>query len=223
MQGGARSKPTPASGPRVLGADAGTDEIAARAARTLEGMGLIIMPTDTVYGLAASLDSPCALEHVFEAKRRPHDMPLPVLIASTADADRLTREPLSSMARAVCDTFWPGALTVIVEASERVPAAVTAGRGTVGLRVPDNDIARAIIAAAGGALAVTSANLFGVEAAVDVASLDAELLAHVGLVVDGGQCLGGTPSTVVDLTGRAPTVLREGAIPTSAVLAVFDE
>ncbi len=210
------------SGPEVLRADEDTDEVAARAARTLEGLGLIIMPTDTVYGLAASLDSPCALEHVFEAKHRPRQMPLPVLISSTADADRLTREPLSGMARALCDAFWPGALTVIVEANDRVPAAVTAGRGTVGLRVPDSDIARAIIAAAGGALAVTSANLSSVEAAVDVASLDAKLLAHVGLVVDGGRCPGGTPSTVVDLTGATPAVLREGAIAAVEVLAVLD-
>ena len=209
-------------GPQILTADADIDEIAARAARTLEGMGLVVMPTDTVYGLAASLDSPCALEHIFEAKRRPREMPLPVLIASVADADRLMREPLSGMARAVCDAFWPGALTVIVEANERVPAAVTAGRGTVGLRVPDSDVARAIIAAAGGALAVTSANVSGAEPAVDAASLDAELLAHVGLVVDGGPCLGGTASTVVDLTGATPTVLREGAIPTDAILSVLD-
>lgn len=209
-------------GPEVLFVDGDINEIAPRAARTLEGMGLIIMPTDTVYGLAASLDSPCAIEHIFEAKRRPREIPLPVLIASTADADKLTREPLSGIARALCDAFWPGALTVIVEANERVPTAVTAGRGTVGLRVPDSDIARAIIAAAGGALAVTSANLSGAEAAVDVASLDAELIAHVGLVVDGGRCPGGTPSTVVDLTGATPTVLREGAIPTAQVLAILD-
>ena len=210
-------------GPLVLTTDTDTEEIAARAARTLEGMGLVVMPTDTVYGLAASLDSPCAIEHIFDAKRRPREMPLPVLLASVADADRLTREPLSVAAHALCEAFWPGALTVIVEANGRVPAAVTAGRGTVGLRVPDSEIARAIIAAAGGALAVTSANVSGAEPAVDAASLDAELLAHVGLVVDGGPCPGGTPSTVVDLTGATPTVLREGAIPTSAVLAVFDE
>ena len=91
------------TGPEILRADAGTDEIAARAARTLEGMGLVVMPTDTVYGLAASLDSPCALEHIFEAKRRPREMPVPVLIASAADADRLTREPLSGkIGRASC-------------------------------------------------------------------------------------------------------------------------
>jgi len=209
-------------GPEILTADADTDEIAARAARTLEGMGLVVMPTDTVYGLAASLDSPCAIEHIFDAKRRPREMPLPVLLASVADADRLTREPLSGRARALCDAFWPGALTVIVEANDRVPAAVTAGRGTVGLRVPDSEIARAIIAAAGGALAVTSANVSGAEPAVDAASLDAELLAHVGLVVDDGPCPGGTPSTVVDLTGATPTVLREGAIPTVEVLAILD-
>lgn len=209
-------------GPEILTADAGLDEIAARAARTLEGMGLVVMPTDTVYGLAASLDSPCAIEHIFDAKRRPREMPLPVLLASVADADRLTREPLSGRGRALCDAFWPGALTVIVEANGRVPAAVTAGRGTVGLRVPDSEIARAIIAAAGGALAVTSANVSGAEPAVDAASLDAELLAHVGLVVDDGPCPGGTPSTVVDLTGATPVVLREGAIPTDAILSVLD-
>jgi len=187
-------------------------DVAQRAARVLSGGGLVVMPTDTVYGLAAALDQPCALEAIYEAKRRPHDMPLPVLVASPRDADRMAAEPLSGRALALCERFWPGALTVIVRAAESVPAIVTAGSGAVGLRMPDSKVALAIIRAAGGALAVTSANLSGEDSARDVTHLPPELLAHVALVVDGGECPGGVPSTVLDLTGPEPRVLREGAI-----------
>lgn len=197
-------------GPQVVPATEA--EVPDRAARVLAGGGLLVMPTDTVYGLAAALECPCALEAIFEAKGRPRDLPLPVLVASPADADRMADRPLSGSARELCRRFWPGALTVIVRAADRVPAIVTAGSGTVGLRMPDSEIALAIIAAAGGALAVTSANLSGEESARDVAHLPPELLAHVALVVDGGQCPHGVPSTVVDLTGPEPVVLREGAI-----------
>ncbi|MCD6359429.1 MAG: Sua5/YciO/YrdC/YwlC family protein, partial [Armatimonadetes bacterium] len=108
------------------------EDTPARAARVLEGGGLVVMPTDTVYGLAAALDEPCALDRVFYAKRRPRDMPLPVLVASPRAAGRLAAEPLSGPALTLCERFWPGALTIIVRAAGSVPSQVTAGGETVG-------------------------------------------------------------------------------------------
>lgn len=194
-----------------------------RARRVLAEGGLVVLPTDTVYGLAAALDQPCALEAVYQAKRRPRDMPLPVLVASAEDAQVLAAGPLSGPARALCERFWPGALTVVVPAAPHVPAIVTSGTGTVGLRMPDSPVALAIIAAAGGALAVTSANLSGEDTPREVTELPPELLTHVALVVDGGVCPGGVPSTVVDLTGPEPRVLREGAIRAEVLRSVLDE
>lgn len=209
------------NGPQIVPATA--PDVAERAARVLRGGGLVVIPTDTVYGLAAALGQPCALEAIYQAKRRSHDMPLPVLVASPADADRMAAEPLTAGARRLCERFWPGALTVIVPAATVVPAIVTSGTGTVGLRMPDSEVALAIIAAAGGALAVTSANISGDDAASDVSALPAELLAHVALVVDGGPCPGGVPSTVVDLTGPQLRLVREGAISAAAVRAALTD
>jgi len=207
------------NGPEVIRAGAAEPgEVAARAASVVCAGGLLVMPTDTVYGLAAALDSPCALDHIYEAKARPRDMALPVLLSSIDAAAPLLAEPLSAGARSLAERFWPGALTMIVRASAAVPERVTAGLGTVGLRVPDSAVAREIIAAAGGALAVTSANLSGAESPRDVDAVPPELLAHVSLIVDAGPCPVGVPSTVVDLTGPEPRVLREGAVPAALVL-----
>ncbi|HUS81617.1 MAG TPA: L-threonylcarbamoyladenylate synthase [Armatimonadota bacterium] len=205
--------------PEVVGAT--EPDVVARAARVLRAGGLVVLPTDTVYGLAASLDSPEALARIFEAKRRPRQTPLPVLIASAADAGRLAAGPLSSPVMALVGEFWPGPLTVVVEAGHRLPGVVTAGLGTVGLRVPDNEVAREIIGACGGALVVTSANLSGEDSPRAVSDIPHELLAHVSLVVDGGPCPGGVPSTVVDITGPEPRVLREGAVPAAAIEAAL--
>jgi len=186
--------------------------VAAReAAQALADGGLVVMPTDTVYGLAASLEHPCAIEAIFRAKDRPADMPLPVLVASVGEAEALVPGELEAHEE-LLNRCWPGALTVIVGASQKVPREVTAGGDTVGLREPDSDVARAILHAAGGALAVTSANISGAPPACDAEELPDELLQHVALLVDAGRCAGGTASTVLDLSSAPPRVLREGPV-----------
>lgn len=201
-------------GPRVVGGD---EVGVAAAAEALARGELVVMPTDTVYGIVASLDHPRAIEAIFDAKSRPADMPLPVLVASINDAERLAPGELEAH-EALLDRFWPGALTVIVAASERVPPAVTAGLSTVGLRQPDDATAEAILRAAGGALAVTSANISGQPPACEVDDLTDELLQHVAVVVDSGPCPGGVASTVIDLSEEPPRILREGPL-TRRVLA----
>ena len=187
------------------------DEAAAEASAVLADGGLIVIPTDTVYGIAARLDEESAVEALFAAKLRPRDGAIPALVASVTDAQRLVSGELEAH-EGLLRRFWPGALTIVVRRSDTVPDWVTAGRDTVGIRMPDSEIAQAIRAAAGGALAVTSANISGAPAACEVADLPEELLRHVGLVVDGGRCPGGRASTVLDLSAHPPRVLREGPI-----------
>lgn len=189
----------------------GVDAVARAAAEALGAGELVVMPTDTVYGLAASLRHGAAISEIFRAKQRPADMPLPVLVASIAEAERLAVGELEAHEE-LLRRWWPGALTVIVEAAPQIPSEVTAGGPTVGLREPDSEVARAILHAAGGSAAVTSANLSGDPPATEVSDLPDELLRHVGLVIDGGQCPGGTASTVLDLSCTPPRVLREGPV-----------
>lgn len=198
--------------PRVVSvAEAGGEAAASAAAEALSEGGLVVLPTDTVYGLAASLEHPRAIAAIYAAKGRPGEMPLPVLVASPEDAEALVPGALEAH-DALLRRWWPGALTVIVATSPRIPAAVTGGGDTVGLRQPDSAIAREILRACGGALAVTSANISGEPPARVVADLPEELLRHVALVVDAGRCPGGIASTVLDLSTAPPRVLREGPV-----------
>ncbi len=194
----------------------------ARAVEVLRAGGLIVLPTDTVYGLAAALDRPTAITDIFEVKQRPPDLALPVLLADEDEAVRLAVE-LSDTARCLTEAFWPGALTVVVRKSDLVPDAITAGRATVGLRVPDCELTRRVLVACGGALAVTSANLSGAPPPHEVAQIPDGLLAHVALIIDAGPCPGGVPSTVVDVTVDAPRVLREGAITRRRITQVLEQ
>ena len=202
---------------------ASPEEAAEACARAVARGELIVIPTDTVYGLAGGVRNPDAIARIYEAKGRPEHMALPVLVASAQDALPLIGGDAAAEAKHLFERFWPGALTAVVPRTDDVPAAVTAGRPTVGLRLPDSDLARAIIAACGGALATTSANLSGEPPACDVAELPAELLARVAVVIDAGRCPGGAPSTVVDLSAHPPRLLRGGPVPAEALREVLPE
>ena len=212
-----------ADAPQTILVEPGRDEQAvARAAEALRVGGLVVLPTDTVYGLAAALDRPEAISAIFEAKQRPADLALPVLLADAEGAAHVALD-LSPCAGRLMDAFWPGALTVVVRKSDLVPDAVTAGRRTVGLRVPDCDFTRRVLAACGGVLAVTSANLSGAPPPRELGQVPDALLAHVALIIDAGPCPGGVPSTVVDLTADPPRVLREGAIAGGRITQVLEQ
>ena len=183
----------------------------ARAAAVLDRGGLVVIPTDTVYGVAARLDHPAAIARLYVAKGRPEEKPIPVLIASPGELARLTRD-LPPGAEALVARFWPGALTVALPRAATVPDEVTAGLDTVGLRMPDHPFALALIAACGGALAVTSANRSGEPSLCEAAAVMAAIGWAVDLVVDGGRTPGGRSSTVIALDAAGPRVLREGPI-----------
>lgn len=182
-----------------------------QAVEFLTGGRVIAIPTDTVYGLAASLTCPEALKKIYAIKGRDAGKALPVLVDGIERINEYG-DRVPEAASVLAKAFWPGALTIVVPASPLVPDEVHRGAGTVGLRMPDNRIALALISAAGGALAVTSANLSGRSEAKSASEVQQTLGSSVALVVDGGIAQGGIPSTVVDLTGTGLQILREGVI-----------
>ena len=200
---------------------AGTD-VVLRAAEALRAGEVVAIPTDTVYGLAAAIDRPDAIDRLYAIKGRPAEKAIPVLIADIGDVHRLTPN-FSARAAHLARTFWPGALTMVLPARPVLPQRVTTVTGdgvlTVAVRVPDDELARGIIAAAGGALAVTSANRSGAAPAVEAREVNRLGLAEPLLIVDGGRAPGGVPSTIVAVMAEALEVLRAGAIPAPTIAA----
>ena len=186
----------------------------------LRAGGIVALPTDTVYGIAVALDTPGGIEALFAAKRRPPDKGIMLLLADAAQAPLIGIWPPS--AAALADAFWPGGLTVIVPQRPDVPlpAALTGGAPSIGLRVPDHAAPRAL-AAAVGPLPTTSANVSGVPEARDATGIVDQLGDAVALVLDGGAAHGGPPSTVVDCTVEPPRILRIGAVPVADVERVL--
>ena len=194
------------------------DDAAGRAdaVGVLRAGGIVALPTDTVYGLAADLADPEAIERLFAAKQRPADRAVVLLLAEAGQAAALATWPPA--AEALAAAFWPGALTLVVtqRPETRLPSELTGGRPTVGLRVPDHPSPRAI-AAALGPLPVTSANVSGRPEASDATEIRDQLGTAIELILDGGVARGGTPSTVVDFSGVFPRILRAGSIPDAAI------
>lgn len=182
-----------------------------RAAAILRSGGLVAFPTETVYGLGADASNDEAVRRVFAVKGRPADHPLIVHLGDSAQLDEWTTD-VSDTARLLADAFWPGPLTLLVEGSAKVSPVVTGGRPTVGLRVPDHPVAHALLRAFGGGIAAPSANRFGRVSPTEAAHVVADLGDEVDLVLDGGACRVGVESTIVDLTGARPTVLRTGGV-----------
>ncbi len=173
--------------------------------------GLVGFPTETVYGLGADALNGQACRRVFEAKGRPQDNPLIVHVASPSDVMNLTAK-LPPLAEACMRLFWPGPLTLVVPKSELVPDEVTAGLNTVGIRMPDHPVALALIRAAGVPIAAPSANLSGRPSPTQAKHVLEDLAGKIEAVLDGGACRVGVESTVLDLTGANPVILRPGGI-----------
>ena len=183
--------------------------------------GLVAFPTETVYGLGANGLDGAAVDRIFEAKGRPNDNPLILHVAEKADAVRLwAGEP--PHARELMDTFWPGPLTLIYYRSDIVPDQVTAGLDTVAVRMPDNEAARALIAAAGVPIAAPSANLSGKPSPTTAEHVLQDMDGRIPLILDGGPCRYGVESTVLTLVG-VPTILRPGAVTKEMLAAILGE
>lgn len=192
------------------------------AARILAEGGLVAFPTDTVYGVGAHAFQPDAVERIYTAKIRPRDKAIPILLAR-ADDLTLVSEGITEAAWLLADRFWPGGLTLVLPKRANVPDVVSAGGPTVAVRVPDHPVALALMAALGAPLAGTSANLSGRPSPVTAQEVETELGGRIELILDGGRCPGGVPSTVLDLTTDPPAILRAGAIAVEEIKAALSK
>ena len=183
-----------------------------RAAALIRAGQIVAFPTETVYGLGANALDASAVQRIFEAKGRPGDNPLIAHICSLSQLDGLIGAEPSGAARRLMEAFWPGPLTLIFPKSARVPREVTAGLDTVAVRFPSHPVARALIGAAGVPIAAPSANRSGRPSPTRAAHVLEDMEGRIPLILDGGECAVGLESTVVDMTGPVPRVLRPGGV-----------
>lgn len=188
------------------------------AGKVIADGGLVAFPTETVYGLGANALDEDAVARVYEAKGRPSDNPMIVHISRASDIGQLTRM-LSPDIVNVIDNFWPGPLTIVVKRKDGVPLRTTGGLETVGVRLPDNKIARDLIEASGVPIAAPSANLSGSPSPTKVEHVIEDLDGKVDIILKGEDCRVGIESTVLDMSGDELTILRPGLITPEQVEA----
>ncbi|MFJ8085430.1 L-threonylcarbamoyladenylate synthase [Streptomyces sp. NPDC096205] len=191
-----------------------------KAAGVLRAGGLVALPTETVYGLGANAEDPAAVARIFQVKGRPPSHPLIVHIGSAEDLDDWVEE-VPATARLLAERFWPGPLTLVLRRGRRVPLEATGGLETVAVRVPGHPVALALLSAFGGGVTAPSANRFGSVSPTTADHVRAELGDAVDFVLDGGPCEVGVESTIVDVTGEMPTILRPGGVTREDVEGVL--
>ena len=188
----------------------GSDIRIAAAVNCIKSGGIIAVPTDTVYGIGADPFNAKAVQKLYTLKGRPEEKPIPLVLGSTEDVEKIAQN-LTGFFYHLTDRFWPGGLTIIVEAKNLLPE-LTAGGNTVGLRIPNQPLLLSILQEFGGPLAITSANLSGAPAATSPSEFGQELGSRLDYIVDDGKTLGTIPSTVYDISISPPVVRRDGVI-----------
>jgi len=181
---------------------------------------VVAIPTDTFYGLSADPFNLAAIERVFQIKGRPENRALPILVDSIEQAVEMARD-IPDAFLTLAHKFWPGALTIVVEATHRLPLKVTGNSGRVALRWADSRIATALIGAVGGPVTGTSANLSGHPSCSNALALAEQLGSRIPLILDSGDTNGTLASTIVRIDGDDWSIVREGAIPNAEVEAVL--
>lgn len=189
-----------------------------RAIEILKAGGLVAFPTDTVYGVGALAFDGKAVESIYLAKDRPIEKAIPILIGDSDDLRKVGTD-IPDSAHKLAFRFWPGPLTILVPKRADLPEAVSA-TDTVGVRVPDHDLARALLRAA-GPMAVTSANISGKQSPVTGEDVYEQLGGRIDLIIDGGKTPGGVPSTLVDCTTVGLKVLRDGPISLEELISAL--
>lgn len=193
-------------------------ETLSRALAVLNVGGLVAFPTDTVYGVGALAFNGEAVESIYAAKDRPTEKAIPILIGGLDDLAQVAID-IPEEALKLASRFWPGPLTLLVPKRAGLPESVSA-TATVGVRVPDHEIARALLRAA-GPMAVTSANISGRQSPVTAEQVFEQLAGRIPLIIDGGRTPGGRPSTLVDCTAPQLKILRDGPIRLDELLAAL--
>ena len=191
-----------------------------KAVAVIRSGGVIVFPTRSLYGLGADGMNPEAVARIYRLKGRAPVKPLPLLVASLAQAEALIAPPTPAASR-LMQYFWPGRLTLVMAAATGCPAHLTAGSGKIGIRQAGHPIAAAITAALGAPLTATSANLAGEPGCRRIDDLDPHLREKVELVIDGGRLKGNRPSSVVDVSVDPPVMLREGAVSEAMLLTAM--
>jgi L-threonylcarbamoyladenylate synthase len=189
-----------------------------KAAQTVRSGGLAVYPTETVYGLGCNPLDVEAVKRLMDVKGE-RNKPLPILASSIGDADKIAF--ISRNGRQLASKFWPGPLTMVFPKKPTLPDVVTFGLDSVGLRIPDNDVALDLIRLSGGILVGSSANRTGEAPPREVQELSGELTTMVDVVLDGGVAVHGMPSTVADLTQEKPRILRDGPVSLKELLAAL--
>jgi len=183
--------------------------------------GVIAFPTDTVYGLGADAFRSEAAERIYQMKKRPTHLPLPLLIGDVEQLAVLAAKPLPEIALFLAKRFWPGGLTLVVPKAANLPGYL--GNTNIAVRVPDHPICLALIQAINNPLIGTSANISGKPSMVTAGEVRQQLGNEVDFIIDGGRCPGGGESTVVDVTGGGAVILRHGIIPGDEINRAFKE
>lgn len=191
-----------------------------RAANILKGGGLVAFPTETVYGLGANGLDPRAVREIFRAKNRPIDNPLILHIGQLAHVEALVRE-IPQVGWSLMEEFWPGPLTLVMERADIVPDIISAGLPTVAIRMPSHPIARKLIQLADLPIAAPSANISGKPSPTRSEHVVEDLMGRVDAIIAGGSCEVGLESTVLDMTGEVPRILRPGAITRERLLELI--
>lgn len=197
-----------------------TDENIEKAAKILADGGLVAFPTETVYGLGADALNEDAVKRVYEAKGRPSDNPMIVHISRASDIGQMTRM-LSPVIVDLIDNFWPGPLTLVVKKRDEIPKTTTGGLDTVAVRMPDNETARKLINLAGVPVAAPSANLSGRPSPTTYEHVVEDLDGKVDVILKGEPCRVGIESTVLDVTGETPMILRPGILTAEQIEAAI--
>ena len=189
-----------------------SDDLIERAAERLRHGGLVAFPTDTLYALGADSSNPQAVQRIFRAKHRPPNMGLPLLLSHSDMLHQVSSAP-PPLALLLAEEFWPGSLTMIVPKASAVLDQVTGGHDTVAVRVPDHPMALSLIGALGRPVTGTSANVTGGPDPTTAEQVREQLGVSCDIVLDGGEAAIGVSSTIVDLSGARPTLVRPGAVP----------
>lgn len=190
-------------------------------ANIIRGGGVAVIPTDTLYGIAANPLLTNVVKKVYRIKERPLNKPIPVLVSSIAKSKELVC--WNRLAEKLAEKYWPGPLTIVLPAKEKVPGILRSEAGKLGVRMPDHDVALAIIEESGGYVTGTSANISALPPARRVEELDPRIIERVDIVVDSGPTLG-KPSTVVEVVDRGRVIkVREGAIPFNEILKLISK
>ena len=196
-------------------------DIIQEAAEIIRNGGVIAFPTRCLYGLGADAFNARSVDRIFKIKRRPAARPVLILIDSPDRLERLATH-ISRSAQVIMERFWPGRVTLVFEASAVVPGTLTAGTGKIGIRLAGHPVAAALARAVQGPITGTSANVSGCPGCHQIEDLQPAVTEQLDLVLNAGPLKGGRGSTVVDVTGDIPRVLREGVVSEKEILAICD-